>query len=671
MNISKLSREEKLELLNQAKDAYYNTGEEILSDREYDELEKELGLENKNYVGSKQGNYTVKHSFIMGSLEKLHVSDYMDENEITDWDALANAMSKWFKKANNPQYVETTPKLDGNSFRTEFTVRNGKAVLLSCSTRGNGQYGGDISHIFRPKLRTSYWSKINEACANILEPGDILTISGEVIMSTNKFETELKSSGYSNQRGFVAGQLNRKDFDENTSAGKDLSFVCYDYRIVEGDKVYELSWMNPNDKTYKILEPYLNHIGELPDPEYCQVHKLNNGRIDADTLAEIYDSYYNYRKEITDYMLDGIVFKPEASARKENTTRERPEDCLALKFNEMFEQTEITDIIWEAKKSGEYKPIGIVKPVLMDGKVIKRVTLHNYNDILKKGCGIGSIVKIALQGDIIPGIKEVVEPAGTDNLNLPEDSEVVQTRTGAKLMKVYENEEDQYKAKFMNSAEELKINNVGPAAAKKLWDVLHEDIDQLDNILDVMSDDVYSLLYSYLGNARSISNIVESLKQYAQYITVYDIIRSCCIPGCRDKSAKVCEKIILGLPYNTTSINRAAYQWALDVNNPYYIKVMNYIDKFGISIEDEAVDEVENTASNNEKIPIVMTGSPKQFGFKTKAEFLNAHPEFVDVGSSIKDCKILFTDDLNSTSGKMKQAAKYGVEVRLYESFYF
>ena len=44
MDISNLTRKEKIELLNQAKDAYYNTGEEILSDWEYDELEKELGL---------------------------------------------------------------------------------------------------------------------------------------------------------------------------------------------------------------------------------------------------------------------------------------------------------------------------------------------------------------------------------------------------------------------------------------------------------------------------------------------------------------------------------------------------------------------------------------------------------------------------------------------------
>ena len=61
-------------LLDKAKDAYYNTGKEILSDNEYDTLEKSLGQENKSYVGSKHSeNYTVKHPFMMGSLAKLQI----------------------------------------------------------------------------------------------------------------------------------------------------------------------------------------------------------------------------------------------------------------------------------------------------------------------------------------------------------------------------------------------------------------------------------------------------------------------------------------------------------------------------------------------------------------------------------------------------------------------
>ena len=69
-----------LELYNKAKEAYYN-GEPIMTDYEFDELEKRLGLENKSYVGAKHNpSYTVKHPFIMGSLSKVQIKRGNDGN---------------------------------------------------------------------------------------------------------------------------------------------------------------------------------------------------------------------------------------------------------------------------------------------------------------------------------------------------------------------------------------------------------------------------------------------------------------------------------------------------------------------------------------------------------------------------------------------------------------
>lgn len=79
-------------LLDKAKDAYYNTGKEILNDNEYDTLEKSLGQENKSYVGSKHSeNYTVKHPFMMGSLSKVQIHEKADGS--IDWDTYLNSIS--------------------------------------------------------------------------------------------------------------------------------------------------------------------------------------------------------------------------------------------------------------------------------------------------------------------------------------------------------------------------------------------------------------------------------------------------------------------------------------------------------------------------------------------------------------------------------------------------
>ena len=668
MDFSNLSRKEKLELLNKAKDAYYNSGEEILNDTEYDELEADLGLENKNYVGSKHGSYTVKHSFIMGSLAKIQIKEDK-KTGVVDWDGYAEEFEKYFNKASGCKYFETTPKLDGASFSAEFKVRNGKAKLISCATRGDGQYGSDIKHWFEPMLKTQYWSKIDDACNDLLENNDILCIRGEVLVPHNEF-AEKYSSDFTNPRSFVSGRLGLKssEIEDKTITGSDLHFVCYDYRIVDGDDgtFTELSWMNPYDGTYKLLSPYLNHIGELPEKKYCQVHPYN-GNFTGEELQQIYEEYAEFRSTSSQYALDGIVFKPEASARQYNDNRARPVDCVAMKFIPIINATEIIDIEWNVKKTGEYFPKAIIKPIYLDGKKIEKASLHNYNYIITKNCGIGSSVKISLAGDIIPYVYEIVYAAGTDNINLPENCEVyTEPKSGIMhLMKVFSDEGEKQENQFLASANALNINNIGPAAAKTLWQNLHNDIDNLINIIYLMNDDAYQLIYDKLGNSRSVNNIVNSLKQYKENITLEDIILSFCFKSCGNRASALCAKIISGQNYTVSSMSAVAYKWAEDPNNPQYKMVMDAVDMLGLDISD-----IEEETVSDDVIPIIMTGSPKEFGYATKKDFLNAHPEYVET-TDWKACKILMTDDLNSTSGKMKKAQKNGIQIKLYESYSF
>ena len=123
-----MTRAEKIELLNKAKDAYYNSGEEIMSDAEYDELERAVGLENKSYIRSAKGNYSVKHAFIMGSIAKTQIKEHRDGT--VNWDTAAEDITSTFRKSNNCRYIEATPKLDGCSFSLEFVNINNKALSI-------------------------------------------------------------------------------------------------------------------------------------------------------------------------------------------------------------------------------------------------------------------------------------------------------------------------------------------------------------------------------------------------------------------------------------------------------------------------------------------------------------------------------------------------------------
>ena len=660
IDFSKMNTEELQDLLDRAKEAYYNSEEEILSDSEYDELEKRLGLENKNYVGSKRGNYDVKHAFIMGSLAKTQVKE---NNGIINWEECAEQIGSFLRKSNGAKYFETTPKLDGCSFSAEFLNRRGKAYLQTVATRGNGEWGTDIKFWFKPILESEYWSKIDDAVSKLCRENsdDILCVRGEVLMPADTF-SEKYVDQYANPRAFSAGILGTKVdgiSEDKIIAGRDLHFVCYDYRLVKNGEFEELSWMNPNDPTYSALAPYLNHIGELPDKDYCQVHKFN-GSFTSEDLQEIYNEYDYFRKEISKYPLDGIVFKPECSARKHNTNRPRPIDCIAMKFMPMINPTEIVNIEWKVGKTGEYFPKAIFKPITMeDGKKITRASMHNYGWIISNNCGIGSTVRVSLAGDIIPFVYEIVDHVNAENnLNIPEDSYVRTETSGAKhLMKRFSENEEQ-RNKFIGSAATLNINSIGPAAAEELYDTLSTEIPDLTNIIYLMNDDCYRKIYDALGDSKSIQNYVNNMKQFAAHISLVDIIKSFNFKSCGSKAAEVCARIISGLSYQVSSLPRESYSWALDNNSRQYYLVKK-------AMEELDVEPLEDDNAANDKIPIIMTGSPSEFGYATKAKFLQVHPEYMET-TDWKQCKILFTDDLNSNSGKMQKAKKLGIEIKTY-----
>ena len=442
-----------------------------------------------------------------------------------------------------------------------------------------------------------------------------------------------------------------------------MHFVCYDYRIYNtvSKKYTELSWINKNDPTYKILSNYIGYIGELPETKYCQLHSYSN-RITGKMLSDIYDEYNKFRNNESVYALDGIVFKPSCSNRLYNEDRARPVDCVAMKFIPMINSTHIIDIEWNVKKTGEYFPKAIIEPIYLDGKELKKASLHNYNYIIKNKCGIGSEVRISLAGDIIPFVYEIVKPSGIDNINLPNDSEVITETSGnMHLMKIFKSHNEFNKNKFLASATALNINTIGPAAANTLWDGLHNDIKDLTNIVYLMSDNNLDLITKTFGETKTYTNIVNNLREYRNHLTLEDIILSFCFKTCGHRASSLCAKIMRNEEYSTSSFSSVSYNWALDKNSEEYNLVMNVVNLLNIDISAK-----ENSKDNNEKIKIIMTGSPKSFGFSTKKEFLNIHPEYEET-TVWSECKILFTDDLNSTSSKMKKANKLGIEIKTYE----
>ena len=376
-------------------------------------------------------------------------------------------------------------------------------------------------------------------------------------------------------------------------------------------------------------------------------------------LERLYNKFEKHRQNC-EYALDGFVIKPLSAYRENNLTRIRPKDCVAVKFLPMIQETEIVDIEWSYKKTNELRPVIIVNPVDMDGKIITRASAHNYGYLIDNKISIGTKVQLSLAGDIIPFIYKVTDTSKYDvnKLNLPTDT--VFEQDGCHLYKKLTQNEFN-KMKFIASANVLQIPHVGPATAEAIFNALQGILPEKDNLLYLMGESVLNRLFLELGGGKSAQNIVDSMRDFKKKITLVDIIKSFCYTGCGEVASELCARIISGLPYDTTGINFEAYQWALSPDSVKYLNVIRLQEALNVPFLTENKEK-------NDIINVILTGSPGDCtNFKTKTEWLNAHPQYKET-TKWNECAILFTGDINSTSSKIKKAQKLNIEIKLYEN---
>lgn len=627
-----------LELYNAAKEAYYN-GTPIMEDFEFDELERKLGLENKSYVGAKKNpTYTVKHPFVMGSLSKVQIKEN-SEGKIIFSDYVSD-IEKYIRKFNARNFI-VTPKYDGCSF--ECYVHGPHRLTFDISSRGNGEWGKDLSKHLINKLLPN----IKEFNKQII--ADEYVLRGEVLIDRFIFET--KYSEFVNPRSFVSGLLNRDYTPEIDEMLNDLSIVIYDIRYLD-DK---MNWVDDDWMSY-----------DYPSkPQfYFTIDTFNN-----EMLEGLYRRFETYRNEDCPFALDGIVFKPESGWRENNLTEHRPKDCVAVKFAPQLQETSIVDIKWQlSNKTGEYTPVIIVNPVTMDGKQITKASAHNYGYILENKISIGTKVILSLAGDIIPFIYKITDTSLFDESKICIDTNECIV-DGIHLYKKL-SEEELVKNKFMASAASLGIPSIGPAAAEKIFEHVKaecagdeffgiEPKEVPDNILYVQPVDINRALGGKLG--------VNASKAFTEYLTkmgIKDIILSCAFPMCGSKAAEqIVNFMIEPGSEDWTSLPGIAYEWVFNGASKEHEKIEKIMKAVGKSIDQERKVITEQKKLMGDQIPVILTGEPNDY--LSKGDFLNKHPEYRMTGSW-KEVKIVFTNSLDSTTGKMKKAREKGIEIRLY-----
>lgn len=607
------------ELYDAAKESYYG-GNEIMTDLEFDNLESELGLENSGYVGTHhQKSYTVKHPFVMGSLSKVQIKESPDRT--IDWDGYGRQVGSYVGKSGCP-CVEVSPKYDGCSFETVIS-KNGD--LVSVSTRGDGEFGKDIKVWFLPEWERNFKGGVER----VFIPGvRLLVVRGECLVKKSVFN-EKYAGQFTVPRSFVAGVLGQDWTGSDGQLGmrSDLSWVCYDYRVVHDDgRVEEIDWSG---------------FGSGPDIGFGDTGHVEKFRLPLD-LRLLYDRFSGIREKI-DYCLDGFVVKPERKYRLADLSRARPADCVAVKFLPEIVTTVLEDVEWNTGKTSEYFPTGIIRECVLGGKKVRRVSLSNWNTIVEKGIGVGSELEVSLAGDIIPFVYGV-KTSGSE-IPLPEDSFV---RDGH-LMKAV-TEDDMLFARFLNSVRVIRPDGIGEKAAGFLFGIM-----KTGNITDFMVSGGWK---SELGKSKSETNIVRSLEERRRTLDMPTYIQSLGFPSCGRKFSIWLARKWSGIEVSGKGINEDIV--TISENSELKESVLEGMERLGIRPMEK------ETGSGRTKV--ILTGSPKDAGFGTKSEFLAMNPELEET-SDFNECGMLITGSLDSESSKMKKARKKGIEIRTYSDF--
>ncbi len=384
---------EKIQLLKKWAHAYYVEDNPIASDEEYDRLYHEvLNYETANPEGVAEDSPTKRvGGVVRGEFSKAkHIKrmwsmeDVFNRNEVAEW------LERVEKNIGECEYF-CEPKFDGASMNLLY--EGGK--LVRAITRGDGVIGEEVTD----NVRT-----IRSVPLTIDYDGRI-EIRGEVVIRKSDFEKinaerlEVGESLFANPRNAAAGSL--RQLDSAITAKRRLVF--YPWGLGE------------NSLTHRKLSEKMNYIytfGFL-EPPFAQDCK------GIEEIEAFYRMLIEKRDEIP-MMMDGMVLKVDEVAKQEELgyTVKFPKWMCAYKFPAVEKVTKINAITLQVGRTGVVTPVAEIEPVNIEGAMVSRATLHNFDEIERKDIHIGDAVIIIRSGDVIPKIIKVLEDRRDGNETL-------------------------------------------------------------------------------------------------------------------------------------------------------------------------------------------------------------------------------------------------------------
>jgi DNA ligase (NAD+) len=372
-----------VEQLNLYSHYYYVLDDPLTTDEVYDKLYHQVKeYEEQNSVDILKNSPTQRVGDVIsdGFTKAPHLSRMWSLEDVFDSDGLEMWLKKIYKLDTNISFY-CEPKFDGASLNLIY--ENGE--LSQGITRGDGEVG---------ELITTNVKTIRSVPLTI-EHKERIEIRGEVVIFKDEFqminEARLKKGEavFANPRNAAAGSL--RQLDSSITASRNLVFLPYG--------------VGENTLTHKLLSDKMEYIYPLGFRKPPQSSTCKN-------FQEIEDIYEVMNRDRDNYsmMLDGMVIKVNeiASQIDMGYTVKNPRFSVAYKFPAVEKITTVKEIILQVGRTGAVTPVAIVEPTDIDGVVVERATLHNFDEIDRKDIRLNDKVIILRSGDVIPKIIKVL-----------------------------------------------------------------------------------------------------------------------------------------------------------------------------------------------------------------------------------------------------------------------
>ena len=653
--------EELINLLHKYNYYYYEKNESLVSDVEYDTMLKEVEaleekypeIKSKNSPTGKVGSHfkDTKFNKVTHKQAMLSLSNSYNIGDVADFIVRAK------KTIDEEMEYALELKLDGLSISVIY--EDGR--LVQAITRGDGVIGEDV---------TENIMEI-ESIPHYLKERVSLEVRGEIVLPLAKFG-ELNARRFANgeevfanPRNAASGTIRQLD----AFIVKDRELDCYFYYLVNGE--------NYGITKHKESFEYIEKMG-LKTSGVCEVCK---------SIEELEERiiYWEKERHSLPYETDGLVIKIndyEHHALLGNTTK-APRWSIAYKFPAKQVTTRMLGVTYQVGRTGAVTPVAELEAVEVSGSVVRRASLHNFDEVRRKDIKIGDKVFIEKAAEIIPQVIKVVkeERTGEEQEIIPPthcpicDTELLQEEGLVALKCPNPNcdAKTQRKIEYFVSRDAMSIDGLGSKIIEKFI-----EIGKISDVSDIYLLKNYreELMTLDKMGEKSVDNLIKSIEDsksrpysktlYAlgiPFVGKFLANLLADVSGNIDNLAKMEVEELLSIDQVGDKVAQSVYNFFRDEES---VELLNRLKSHGINYENKAKENTGNEVFSGKTF--LFTGKLEHFGrseIKDVVEKLGG----TNLGSVSKKLDFLIVEE--DAGSKLEKAEALGTVKIISEKDFF